>query len=283
MSETNQAEILAQWLQATPGTAPPEDLDMEVLGSVYALAPDRAPPHRVQLNDVLGSLLSGPVADPDVAAAAIALDPRRAGEHRVDIEQILESVTEGPFAQAESGTVVDLAAARKSRKRWIGVGAFAAAAAALFVVLPISDRATETPHNSAAVERVDESASARRPKKDARRAKRASRPTPKPESTPKTSGRTSENKKRSRTAAPDAASPAPQAPPLPEQDMEAELIEDSIGAAAEPQATPLSSKKSARLSTPPRGSERTDRGLGIQTPRGRGTATQTQMPSHRRS
>jgi hypothetical protein len=290
MSETNQAEILAQWLQATPGTVPPEELDMEVLGSVYALAPDRAPPHRVQLNDVLGSLLSGPVADPDVAAAAIALDPRRAGEHRVDIEQILESVTEGPFAQAESGTVVDLAAARKSRKRWIGVGAFAAAAAALFVVLPISDRATETPHNSAAVERVDESASARRPKKDARRAKRASRPTPKPESTPKTSGRTSENKKRSRTAAPEAApaaaayppsmdtrgrreadnaaSPAPQAPPLPEQDMEAELIEDSIGAAAEPQATPLSSKKSARLSTPPRGSERTDRGLGSPDPKG---------------
>jgi hypothetical protein len=257
---------------------------MEVLGSVYALAPDRAPPHRVQLNDVLGSLLSGPVADPDVAAAAIALDPRRAGEHRVDIEQILDSVTDGPFAQAESATVVDLAAARRRRKRWVGAGAFAAAAVALFVVVPISHRATETPNKSAAVERVDDSASTRKPKKAARRAKRASRPTPMPEPAPKTSGRTSEKKNRSRTAAPeaapaaaayppsmdtrgrreahDAAPPAPQAPMFAEKDMEAELSEDTVGAAAEPQATPLSSKKSARFSTPPRGSERTGRGLG---------------------
>jgi hypothetical protein len=46
-----------------------------------------------------------------------------------------------------------------------------------------------------------------------------------------------------------------------EQDREAELIEDIVGAAAEPQASPLSSKKSARFGAPPRGSERTGRGL----------------------
>ena len=112
MSEARHADLLAQWLTAAPGTEPPDGLEEEVLGAIYALAPDRAPAHRVRIDDVLSTLVSGPVADPEVAEAAIALNPDLAPDHSVGIDAILDSVTTGPFAMGD-GSVVDLAAARR--------------------------------------------------------------------------------------------------------------------------------------------------------------------------
>ncbi len=146
MSEETHAQVLAQWLDADAGVLPPDGLDEEVLGTIYALRPERAPPHRVRLEDVLGTLLTGPLADPEVAEAAIALNPDLAPMHRVGIDEILDAVTEGPFAKGAE--VVDLAAARRRRRLWVGAGAFAAAAMAMFIVIPISHRAGEAPIQS---------------------------------------------------------------------------------------------------------------------------------------
>jgi hypothetical protein len=181
MSESLHADLLAQWLSAAPGSVPPEGLEEEVLGSIYALAPDRAPPHRVRIEDVLDALLTGPVADPEVSEAAIALNPDLAPAHRVDIDQILDSVTEGPFAAGAQpgGEIIDLAAARRRRRWWVGTGAIAAAAVALFIVVPISHKAEEAPTGMSAKEAKPERArSAPSAKKQARKAKRSKRAKP---------------------------------------------------------------------------------------------------------
>jgi hypothetical protein len=180
MSESLHADLLAQWLSAAPGSAPPEGLEEEVLGSIYALAPDRAPPHRVRIDDVLDALLTGPLADPEVSEAAIALNPDLAPEHRVDIDQILDSVTEGPFAATAQpgGKIIDLDAARRRRRWWVGTGAIAAAAVALFIVVPISHKAEEAPAEMSTKKAKPERASSAPSAKQARKAKRAKRAKP---------------------------------------------------------------------------------------------------------
>ncbi len=170
MSEELHADLLAQWLNATAGTEPPEDLEEEVLGTIYALRPDLAPPHRVGIEDVMGSLVCGPVADPDVTEAAISLNPDLAPAHRVGIEEILDSVTEGPFSRGAK--VVDLAAARR-RRVWVGAGALAAAAMALFIVVPISDKANEAPPST----KMEAAKPAAKRAKRAKRARRAAKRT----------------------------------------------------------------------------------------------------------
>ena len=70
MSIEQQAEELARWLEANPGTDPPEGLDPEVLEVVYALRPELAPAPRVTVEDILNSVQSGPLADPEQAIAS---------------------------------------------------------------------------------------------------------------------------------------------------------------------------------------------------------------------
>ncbi|MES2643636.1 MAG: hypothetical protein V4850_29390 [Myxococcota bacterium] len=57
-----KAQRLAAWLSSPAGTAPPEDLDPEVLGAVWALAPDRAPAPRVSIDDIFSLVTEGPFA-----------------------------------------------------------------------------------------------------------------------------------------------------------------------------------------------------------------------------
>ena len=59
-----QAEALARWLDAQPegGALPSADLEAEVVEAVYALQPQRAPAPSVTLDDILGSIASGPFA-----------------------------------------------------------------------------------------------------------------------------------------------------------------------------------------------------------------------------
>jgi hypothetical protein len=61
----HQSEALGRWLEAAPGTLPPDDLDPEVVESVYALRPELAPAPRVTAEDILASLTAGPLAERD--------------------------------------------------------------------------------------------------------------------------------------------------------------------------------------------------------------------------
>lgn len=63
-----EARKLAAWLDSPPGTAPPEELDPEVLGAVYTLRPERAPAPRVGIHEILAGLERGPLATPRAAA-----------------------------------------------------------------------------------------------------------------------------------------------------------------------------------------------------------------------
>ncbi|MFN7143313.1 MAG: hypothetical protein ACK4YP_06020 [Myxococcota bacterium] len=99
MDDETKAQRLAEWLSSPPGTAPPEDLDPEVLGAVYALLPDRAPAPRVTLDDILAGVTTGPFAP---APGEVVAFPGR----RVEAEPVEEEATdEGP---ARAGEVVFL-------------------------------------------------------------------------------------------------------------------------------------------------------------------------------
>ena len=88
MSESSEAKLLADWLQSPPGTPAPEGLDADVVAGVYALRPDLAPPLRLTLDEVLGSVSSGPFAGAaarkDAARVAARVDPRASVEPRRD-------------------------------------------------------------------------------------------------------------------------------------------------------------------------------------------------------
>ena len=60
MSIEQQAEQLAQWLEAHPGTPPPDGIDPEVIEAVYSLRPELAPAPNVDLDDILDSVERGP-------------------------------------------------------------------------------------------------------------------------------------------------------------------------------------------------------------------------------
>lgn len=78
MTELNEPRLLAEWLDANPGEAPPEGVEAEVIEAVYALRPDLAPAPRVSLDDILAGVATGPFArsgppvqdQPDAAAPA---------------------------------------------------------------------------------------------------------------------------------------------------------------------------------------------------------------------
>lgn len=61
-TEETEARLLAEWLAAPPGTAPPEGLSASAVQAVYALRPDRAPAPRVTIDDVFSSVTTGPYA-----------------------------------------------------------------------------------------------------------------------------------------------------------------------------------------------------------------------------
>lgn len=85
MTEETQASLLADWLQSPPGTPAPEGLDTDVLAAVYSLRPDRAPPLRLTVEDILGSVREGPLAARTTAGlnASGSVGPPRKGATRI--------------------------------------------------------------------------------------------------------------------------------------------------------------------------------------------------------
>ena len=64
MTEEQQSQALAAWLAGPLGAPPPAGLDPDVVDAVLALRPERAPPMRASVTDVLGALDAGPLAAP---------------------------------------------------------------------------------------------------------------------------------------------------------------------------------------------------------------------------
>lgn len=77
MTELNEPKLLATWLDAHPGEAPPEGIDPAVVEAVYALRPDLAPAPRVTLDDILGGVTTGPFAR--TQAPAVPVEPAFGG------------------------------------------------------------------------------------------------------------------------------------------------------------------------------------------------------------
>ncbi len=57
-----QARALAEWLDSPVGTPVPTDVDPEVLETVFSLRPDLAPAPRVEVDDILAMVTTGPLA-----------------------------------------------------------------------------------------------------------------------------------------------------------------------------------------------------------------------------
>ena len=149
MSEQNDIQRLVTWLEGHPGDAPPADLDPEVVEAVYMLRPDLAPAPRVKIEDIFARIETGPLADenrqnplaspsemspPDLMGGALQTE---------DIPTELALDRPDPVTEiATSGEVVQLSFYQRHRRSlWTGTGTLAAAAGALFMVLPVHQQA----------------------------------------------------------------------------------------------------------------------------------------------
>ncbi len=114
MTEEQQAQMLAQWLE-DPSSPPPEGLDPEVIEALGVLRPDWVPHARVTAEEVLES----------IATDAPVIDLKRARAARIPGWQLIGGLS--------------------------GAGAMAAAAIALFALFPASSWKTENVQRSAPV------------------------------------------------------------------------------------------------------------------------------------
>lgn len=125
-TEDPQPRLLAEWLAAPAGTPAPEGLDPEVAAAVYALRPDRSPAPRVAMSDIFAAVASGPFARAEGTGT--------------------ETTTPAggfPGVGARRTAGIEERAPRKRASRWWmtpAVGLSLAAAAALLVVIPTSER-----------------------------------------------------------------------------------------------------------------------------------------------
>ncbi len=134
-----QADRLARWLDEHPGSAPPADLDEEVLEAIYLLRPDLAPAASLNIDDILAEITTGPFAAPQAQdpAAQLAAPPLEDEPEAYEREEE-ETAERGPEEETEEGgQVIPLAPRRRWRAwMWSSAGALAAAAMALVVVRP---------------------------------------------------------------------------------------------------------------------------------------------------
>lgn len=135
MTEQEKAQLLADWLAQPPGTPPPEGLDPDVVGAIWALRPDRAPSPRLSLDDVLDSVTEGPYAR-DAKVVAF------------------------PTAQQRAAAA---AAPKPTRRpqRWVPVLALGlAAAAAAMIVIPMAGNLASPDRGADELSRMEEQAAA---------------------------------------------------------------------------------------------------------------------------
>lgn len=130
MSPDDQARLLAEWLESHPGEEPPAGLDPDVVETVYALRPDLAPAPRLDLDDLLGSVASGPLAAPG---------------------EVLPFPEAAPHEPAEVAPL-------SSRRRWAAAGTMLALAAAVVLVVLAPRAAREEPRVASELDAVADAA-----------------------------------------------------------------------------------------------------------------------------
>jgi len=140
MTPEEQAHALTRWLEEPEGTDPPAGLDQDVVESMYALRPERAPAARVTPDEILSMVSAGPLGSGSAQAAVPASAPAE--------------VVAFPPPSASS------APAKTSKRRWWrvanqwgGISAIVATAATLaFVASPMFltfDKAEQAPSAAA--------------------------------------------------------------------------------------------------------------------------------------
>jgi hypothetical protein len=125
VNENREAQALARWLEEHPGQAPPPDVDPEVIEALYALRPDLAPAPSVRIEDIFAAVGSGPFATAKDA----------------EEEMITEEVVSLAAERAKRLPSEAAPASRPPARRAVwwsapGIGALAAAALALVIILP---------------------------------------------------------------------------------------------------------------------------------------------------
>ncbi len=157
MSENSDIQRLVTWLESHPGDPPPADLDPEVVEAVYLLRPDLAPAPRVGMEDIFARIKNGPLAheDSEVTQEHLSHSPLASPNEMPppspmglalqtdDIPTELALDRPDPLTEtAGTGEVVELSFYRRHRRNlWTGTGTLAAAAVALFMVLPVKKQA----------------------------------------------------------------------------------------------------------------------------------------------
>ena len=130
MTEQEQAEALAAWLAQPAGTAPPDGLDPEVVESVYALQPERAPVPSLTAEDILTGPVGVVLASPEVP--------------------------EVPLVPAGQTGVSEAPSRLPAANRLAGFGVLLATAAALLLVLvPQRGESPAEAPGAAAIETMD--------------------------------------------------------------------------------------------------------------------------------
>lgn len=124
MTEQEQAEALARWLEAGGRGDPPEGIDADVLEALWALRPELAPAPRVTVDDILGAVTSGPFSeapDDDAEGAEVVPFP-------------VPTSAPAPITLEDTPPVP----ARDPRRLWVagGLAGVLAAAAAALLTLP---------------------------------------------------------------------------------------------------------------------------------------------------
>jgi hypothetical protein len=124
-------EALRRWLEAGPGTAPPDLLPIGIVEAFYALRPEMAPAPSLGIEDILNSVTEGPFAAEPQTAELIELAPP---SHRA--ASPLPSETHPPETPRSWAR----------RRWWTGPSLTVAAVAAttLFFVGRMPDRASES-------------------------------------------------------------------------------------------------------------------------------------------
>ncbi len=139
MTEQEQAERLAEWLAAPPGTDPPEGVDPDALAAIWVLRPDLAPAPRVSFDEVLARVEGGPFAAdaPDnVVAFPTSVEGRGA---RRDAAAAARAALDAAREAAEAAERAERERRRPKRRAWWAAPALSiglAAAAVLAFVVP---------------------------------------------------------------------------------------------------------------------------------------------------
>lgn len=109
MSEEKDARRLAEWLAQPPGTAPPPDLNPEVVAAVLLLRPDRAPAPRVDVSALLAEAEA-----PKVVALPTAPPTKAPGRSRRWSPAWAVPLLGGAFAAAAAAALVVVPALRQN-------------------------------------------------------------------------------------------------------------------------------------------------------------------------